>query len=210
MQQASDSDVTGSQGSHRSLRSAGSDGSAREPKGLLARKALECEEPDSPGPGRSSPHEQQLVLDNLLAAENDVAELLREFPRTPSARHCSATEAEAVMQRVRKQAARILQPVPASADAEGWVPPTLELRSRVEQLLRGKLVAKMLASRLRRLVDTEPNSRLAPRLVAAEQQLVTLRTQLRSCLEDAMLELRRQVDELVPPTSEEDETPRTR
>lgn len=145
----------------------------------------------------------KVALCRLQVVEDHVTDLLREFPRTPSARGIGA-EAEACMQRVHEQAERILAPMAEGADQDGWTPPTQELRNRVEQLLRGKLVAKMLAGKLRRLLGTDCGAEAKSRIAEAQEMLLSLRGQLRRSLEDAMLELRKQVNELVPPSSDED------
>jgi len=144
-------------------------------------------------------------LGRLKAAEDKVQDLFRELPRSPSARRNSLAEAEDMLGRVHEQALRILAPVVDDVANSVEAPmetPTQEMKERVEELLRGKVVARILLRRIRRLQPlAEGKDELVTHLSDAEHLLESLRGELRECLEQAMLELRKQVDEIVPPSS---------
>lgn len=150
------------------------------------------------------------ALGRLKAAEDTVQELLRKLPPSldPSARRNSAAEAEDMLSRAHEKAVRLLAPVlnegatsaetPTEADAK-------EMKERVEDLLRGKVVTRVLLRRVRRLqplAAAKGENDLITRLADAVHSLETLKVDLRECFEEAMIQLRMWVDEVVPPSSE--------
>lgn len=130
-------------------------------------------------------------------------DLFRALPRSASARRNSAVKADDMLAQVNELASRVLAPVVANSVDSPMESPTQEMKERVENLLRGKVVARILLRRLRRLQPvTQGKDKLAARVSDAERSLESLKRELRECLEQAMLEFRARIDEILPPSED--------
>lgn len=130
-------------------------------------------------------------------------DLFRALPRSASARRDSAIKADDMLAQVNELASRVLAPVVANSVDSPMESPTQEMKERVENLLRGKVVARILLRRLRRLQPVaQGRDNLAARVSDAERSLESLKGELRECLEQAMLEFRARIDEILPPSED--------
>lgn len=130
-------------------------------------------------------------------------DLFRALPRSASARRNSAVKPDDILAQVNELASRVLAPVVANSVDSPMESPTQEMKERVENLLRGKVVARILLRRLRRLQPvTQGRDKLAARVSDAERSLESLKRELRECLEQAMLEFRARIDEILPPSED--------
>lgn len=130
-------------------------------------------------------------------------DLFRALPRSASARRNSAVKPDDILAQVNELASRVLAPVVANSVDSPMESPTQEMKERVENLLRGKVVARILLRRLRRLQPvTQGSYKLAARVSDAERSMESLKRELRECLEQAMLEFRARIDEILPPSED--------
>jgi len=187
---------TGSQRSHSSF--------AEETRLSLRSwgKDRQSEVDRSPGQNcKSAPAED--ILGRLKVAEDNMQDLFRALPRSASARRDSAIKADDMLAQVNELASRVLAPVVANSVDSPMESPTQEMKERVENLLRGKVVARILLRRLRRLQPVaQGRDNLAARVSDAERSLESLKGELRECLEQAMLEFRARIDEILPPSED--------